>query len=184
VIGTSSLRRQAFLLRRRPDLKIKPLRGNVPTRIEKMRAGQVDCAVLARAGLERLGMFDPSFLVLGPDVMLPAAAQGIVGIEIRDGDERTAALFDAVHHTETGYVAAAERAALATLDGSCHTPIGAYAVLKGGQLHLKVAVASADGSAYYEDEQTGPVASDAEARHLGQLVGLRLKSRVPADLFL
>lgn len=184
IVGTSSLRRQALLLHRRPDLKVVPLRGNVPTRIEKMRSGQVDAAILALAGLQRLGLESEIASIFDPDAMLPAAAQGIIGIEIRDGDAMAASLFDAIHHKTTGLMAAAERAALATLDGSCHTPIGAYAVVDGDSMTLRVLVASADGAQMFRDEQTGPVHSDDDAANLGRLVGLRLKSRVPADLFM
>ena len=184
VVGTSSLRRQALLLHRRPDLKVVPLRGNVPTRIEKMRSGQVDAAILALAGLQRLGLESEIASIFEPEAMLPAAAQGIIGIETRDGDMATAALFDAIHHKTTGLMAAAERAALATLDGSCHTPIGAYAVVDGDSMTLRVLVASADGVQMFRDEQTGPVHGDDDAANLGRLVGLRLKSRVPADLFM
>lgn len=181
VVGTSSLRRQALLLALRPDLQIKPLRGNVPTRIEKMRGGQVDATLLALAGLRRLGLEHEASCVLHPDQFLPAAAQGIVGIELRADDTATAALFDAIHHAPTGLVAAAERAALAALDGSCRTPIAAYATLNAGQMTLRVAVAGPDGRDVYRDEQTAPVAADDDAANLGRLVGLRLKARVPED---
>lgn len=184
VVGTSSLRRQAMLLNRRPDLKIATLRGNVPTRIEKMRAGQVDATILAMAGLQRLGLEHEVASSISIDDMLPAACQGIVGIETRADDVETAALFDAIHDRVSGFSAAAERAALATLDGSCHTPIGAYSVVTGDQMKLDVLVASADGTQIFRDAQTGPVQNDDDAANLGRLVGLRLKSRVPADIFL
>lgn len=184
VVGTSSLRRQAMLLARRPDLKIVSLRGNVPTRIEKLRSGQVDAAILALAGLTRLHLEHEIACILDRDTMLPAACQGIVGIEIRDNDTDTERLFDPIHDAEAGLAAAAERAALAVLDGSCHTPIGAHATLADGQMILKVLVASADGQTVFRDEQSGPVAHDDDAARLGQVVGLRLKARVPPDLFL
>ena len=183
-IGTSSLRRQAILLSLRNDLKISPLRGNVPTRIEKIRAKQVDAGVLAYAGLVRLGLESEASLILEPEIMLPAATQGIIGIEIRTGDNLVSGLFDSIHHRETGWAAAAERAALATLDGSCRTPIGAYATLSGSDLYLRVLVASPDGARLFRDEQSGPVQSDDDAANLGRLVGLRLKARVPQDIFL
>lgn len=182
VVGTSSLRRQAMILNLRPDLKIAPLRGNVPTRIEKLRSKQVDAAVLALAGLHRLGLEHEISSVIEPDQMLPAASQGIVGLEMREDDEQTGRLLDAIHHGETGLVAAAERAALATLDGSCHTPIGAHATLKGGVIHLQVLVASGDGVQMFRDEQSGPVHSDADAATLGHVVGMRLKARVPPEI--
>lgn len=184
VVGTSSLRRQAMLLARRPDLKIVPLRGNVPTRIDKLRSGQVDAAVLAYAGLKRLGLEREVASVLEMDEMLPAACQGIVGIEIREGDEAMDRLFNPIHHPETGLAAAAERAALATLDGSCHTPIGAQAVVINQNLSLRVLVASADGQQIFTDEQSGPVQSDEDAAILGRVVGMRLRARVPVDIFM
>lgn len=183
VVGTSSMRRQAMILAKRPDIKIKPLRGNVPTRIEKLRAGQVDATLLALAGLTRLGLAHEASCILEPDQMLPAAGQGIVGIEIRANDTATAAVLDSIHHCDTGYVAAAERATLAVLDGSCRTPIGAFATLDGGVLTLRVMVASPDGGRVYADEQSGPVTGDDAAARLGQVVGLRLKARVPSDIF-
>lgn len=182
IVGTSSLRRQAMLLKVRPDLKIVTLRGNVPTRIEKLRAGQVDATILAYAGLRRLGLESEISSVLDFDDMLPAACQGIVGIETREGDEETSRLLDAIHHRETGLMAAAERMALGTLSGSCHTPIGAQAVFLNDVLSLRVLVASADGAEVFLDEQSGPVQDDEDAALLGQVVGLRLKARIPSGL--
>ncbi|MDB5490254.1 MAG: Porphobilinogen deaminase [Micavibrio sp.] len=179
VVGTSSLRRQAMILAMRPDLKIVPLRGNVPTRIEKLRSKQVDAAVLAYAGLQRLGLEHEIASILEPEVMLPAASQGIVGIEIRENDFETSRLLDSIHDWEAGIVAAAERSALATLDGSCHTPIGAHAVFKDDSITLKVLVASGDGTQVFRDEQVGPAHNEDEAEMLGRVVGLRLKARMP-----
>lgn len=183
VVGTSSLRRQAMLLACRPDLKIVPLRGNVPTRIKKLRGGQIDAAVLALAGLSRLHLKHEIASILEPEQMLPAAGQGIVGIEIRADDSDTMRLFDAIHDVETGFAAAAERAALAVLDGSCHTPIASHAVLVHDHMVLKVLVASPDGRQVFRDEQAGPVRNDDDAARLGQVVGMRLKARVPPELF-
>lgn len=183
VLGTSSLRRQAMLLARRPDLKIVPFRGNVPTRIEKLRTGQVDAAVLALAGLARLHLEHEVACILNTEDMLPAACQGIVGIEIREDDSDTARLLDAIHDRESGLAAAAERAALGILDGSCHTPIGAHATLDQNHMVLKVLVASADGQQVFRDEQAGPVNNDDDAARLGQVVGMRLKARVPPEHF-
>ena len=184
VVGTSSLRRQAMLLKHRPDLKIVPLRGNVPTRIEKLRAGQVDAALLALAGLRRLGLEGEIASILEEDVMLPAACQGIVGVEIREGDDRAARLLDPVHDIESGYAAAAERMALGVLDGSCHTPIGAHATLENGVMTLRLMVASQDGQLIFEDEQAGKVQSDEDAAMLGRVTALRLKSRLPENFLL
>lgn len=184
VVGTSSLRRQAMILKCRPDLKIAPLRGNVPTRIEKLRAGQVDAAVLALAGLQRLGLDHEVSSILGADEMLPAACQGIVGIEIREDDTRAAQLLHSIHDAPAGLAAAAERAALGTLDGSCHTPIGAHATLDGSMMTLRLLVASPDGQVFFEDEQKGPVLNDEDAAMLGRVTALRLKSRLPENFLL
>ena len=184
VVGTSSLRRQAILLASRPDLKIVPLRGNVPTRIEKLREGQVDATLLAMAGLNRLGLVHEACCALDENAMLPAAGQGIVGIEMRVDDAKTSALLDAIHHRESGMVLAAERAALQILDGSCHTPIGAHAVLNGDQLHLRVVVASGDGVQVFADEQVGTTTNDHDAALIGQVVGTRLKSRIPPGILM
>ncbi len=178
-IGTSSLRRQAFVLAKRPDLIIAPLRGNVPTRIEKLRKGQVDAAVLAYAGLKRLGLEGEADCVIDIEDMLPAAGQGAVGIETRADDAQTRALLDALHCRETGLRVAAERAALQVLDGSCRTPIGAHAVIEDGELRLSVVVASADGKQFFREDVAGP---EDDAAALGRKAGEVLKKRVPKEL--
>jgi hydroxymethylbilane synthase len=183
IVGTSSLRRQAFLLARRPDLKIVPIRGNVPKRIEKLREGRVDATLLALAGLRRLGLEQEAACVVDTRCMLPACGQGAVGIEIRAQDRATQDLLDPLHHRRTGLCIAAERAALQVLNGSCHTPIGAYATLmQSGLLDLHVAVASPDGTQFFEAGQSGVVSTDSDARVLGVAVGHDLKARVPAQL--
>lgn len=182
VVGTSSLRRQAFLLARRPDLKIVPLRGNVPTRIEKLRSGQVDATILAYAGLVRLGLEDEAASIIEPDDMLPAAGQGAVGVEIRADDAGLRALLDKIHCVQTGYCVMAERAALQVLNGSCHTPIGAHAVMADGRLQLRVAVASGDGQAWYEATGDGVVGDNARAIAIGLAAGQDLKGRIPPAL--
>jgi hydroxymethylbilane synthase len=182
--GTSSLRRQAFILARRPDLKIVPLRGNVPTRIEKLRTRQVDATLLAYAGLKRLGLQGEISGVLSPGEMVPAAGQGAVGIEMRGNDLTTQQLFDPLHHRETGLRVTAERAALQILNGSCHTPIGSYATLSGKTMRLHVAVASGDGKQWFETEEQAEVETDADAQTFGEAVGMALKEKVPPQLLL
>lgn len=183
VIGTSSLRRQAFLLAKRPDLTIVPLRGNVPTRIEKLRSGQVDATLLAIAGLLRLDLGQEAASILKPADMLPAAGQGAIGVEIRTDDRDIAALFDGIHCRPTGFCVTAERAALQVLDGSCHTPIGAYAELDDdGVLTLTAAVASPDGREFFTERASAPVTSDDDAAALGAAIGGRLKQDVPPSL--
>lgn len=179
VVGTSSLRRQAFILARRPDLKVVTFRGNVPTRIEKLRAGQVDATLLALAGLTRLGLAQEAASIIEMDEMLPACGQGIVGIETRADDAETRRILQALHCRITGYRAAAERAALTALNGSCHTPIGAHAVMDGDVLILDVAVPSADGRQMFRDKISGSVTNDAAAGALGATLGGKLKGVLP-----
>jgi hydroxymethylbilane synthase len=182
VIGTSSLRRQAFILHKFPHLKIVPLRGNVATRIEKLHQGQVDATFLAMAGLSRLGLNSFITRVLETDEFLPACGQGVIGIEIRQDDVAVSALFDAISCQETARIAIAERAVLQVLDGSCHTPVGAYAVIDHGRMVLKVAIAQPDGSFFMEDTITGPVVTVDDARTMGQVLGHRLKPRLPEGI--
>jgi hydroxymethylbilane synthase len=182
VVGTASLRRQAFVLAKRPDLKVVPLRGNVPTRIEKLRSGQVDAAILAMAGLTRLGLGHEVAAVMTAEDMLPAGCQGIVGIERRAGDARTGAWLDALHDFETGLCAVAERAALAALGGSCHTPVGALAVRDGDTMRLRLKLADPDGSRFFEETVSETVRTAADADLLGTAAGETLRRISPAEL--
>lgn len=185
VVGTSALRRQAFVLQKRPDLKVAPLRGNVPTRIEKMKSGQVDGMILASAGLRRLGLESEIKQYFSTDEFLPGAAQGVIGIEVRQNDTATKKWLSALDDLNTNLIVTAERAALQALDGSCRTPVGSYATWSGTtRMHLKVEVASPDGQDRYQDEIEGMVTSSEDAARLGQVAGLRLKARVPADLLI
>lgn len=182
VVGTSSLRRQAFLLAKYPYVKIVPLRGNVPTRLEKMAQGQVDATFLAVAGLNRLGLSDHATSVLSAEDFLPACGQGIIGVEIKAQDEWVREIFDAISCHMTAKVAVAERAALQVLDGSCHTPVGAYATVDGDKMVLRVAVAMTDGTEFFEDRIEGPVLTVEDARTLGQVIGHRLKPKLPEGI--
>lgn len=186
VLGTSSVRRRAAVLSLRPDLKVVPLRGNVPTRLEKLRAGQVDATLLAAAGLSRLGLLGQVTSFLEPDLILPAAGQGIIGIETRRDDEQTRALLESINCLETALCAAAERGAMAALGGSCHTPAAAYAVRRGADLWLRVQVCAPDGSAAWVDEGSLPVHDPVHdlpaARALGLEVGGRVKALVPSGI--
>lgn len=183
IVGTSSLRRQSFLLSRRSDLTVVPLRGNVATRLAKMNEGRVQATFLAMAGLTRLGITGDYIHPLSVGDMVPACAQGIIGIETREDDSSTRALLDAIHHHETGLCGYAERAALQVLDGSCHTPIGAHAVLENGDMTMMLVVGSGDGTRMFDTHGKAPVATKAEATDFGAALAKSLKPRIPADIF-
>ncbi|EEX08736.1 porphobilinogen deaminase [Ruegeria lacuscaerulensis ITI-1157] len=155
VVGTSSLRRRAQLLYRRPDLNVVEFRGNVQTRLKKLADGVAECTFLAMAGLRRLNMQDVPATAISPDDMLPAIAQGTIGIERRADDHRAAEMLEAIHHPETAQRLAAERALLAALDGSCETPIAGLAEITDGQLRLRGEVLRPDGSESVVSEQMG-----------------------------
>lgn len=182
VVGTASVRRQAFLLARRPDLKIVPMRGNVQTRIDKLKSGQVDATLLAMAGLNRLGLGSAADYILDVDDMLPAASQGAVAIELRGGSADIIAVFNQINDRETHACVTVERAALKALDGSCHTPIGAYAVIQGDVLHFNLQVAALDGCEVIKEsnELTDWFSSDLE--EFGRSIALRFKDQIPAGM--
>ncbi|MEL6886153.1 MAG: hydroxymethylbilane synthase [Pseudomonadota bacterium] len=161
-VGTSSLRRRAQLLNKRPDLNVVEFRGNVQTRLKKLADGVADCTFLACAGLNRLGMTDVPATPVNPDDMLPAVAQGAIGIERRTVDTNTATLLEAIHDAATGQRLTAERRFLLTLDGSCETPIAALALLDGETLHLRGEVLRPDGSEAISGARSGPVTDGAK----------------------
>jgi hydroxymethylbilane synthase len=172
-LGTASLRRQAQLLHRRPDLVPMSLRGNVETRLRKLAEGRVDATVLALAGLKRLGRSDAGGVVLSFQDMLPAPAQGAICIEARVGDDRVTALLAAIDHEDTSRAVAAERALLRALDGSCRTPIAGLATLDGaGGLALDALVASDDGAKLWRIERRG---DEADAERIGADAGRELR---------
>jgi hydroxymethylbilane synthase len=173
IVGTAALRRRAQLLYRRPDLRVVTLRGNVDTRLARREAGDVEATLLARAGLNRLG------LAVGTPVpeaeMLPAVGQGAVCIECRIDDARMIGWLAAINHAATATCVAAEHAMLAALDGSCRTPIAGHAILDAdGSLYLRGLIARPDGSELIATERRGPPA-DAEA--MGREAGDELKRR-------
>jgi len=180
VVGTSSTRRRAQLAARFPKLKVVEFRGNVQTRLKKLADGVADATFLATAGLRRLGMDDVPYTPISPDDMLPAIAQGAIGIERRLDDARAQAMLAAIHDEPTGHRIAAERAFLGRLDGSCETPIGALAELDGDQLRLRGEILSEDGSRVLTDEATGHVATGPD---IGNAMALRLLSRAGPDFF-
>ena len=181
-IGTASLRRQAQLLFLRPDLLVVPLRGNVETRLRKLAAGEADATLLAVAGLKRLGLLDKAAAIIDSGEILPAVGQGAIGIEIRADNARLRALLASLDHRTTTLCVSAERACLAELDGSCHTPIAAYAELSadGRSLHLRSLIALPDGTAVRRDERVGE-ATDSVA--LGRAAGQRLKAAAEPAFF-
>jgi hydroxymethylbilane synthase len=162
VVGTASLRRQAQLKASRPDLVIVPLRGNVGTRIAKIERGDAAATLLALAGLKRLGKAGVATEILAVDQMLPAAAQGAIGIEIRGADQVTRDYLAPLHDAATAICVAAERACLARLEGSCRTPIAIYAELQGGDVHLRSLIATVDGSLVLRDDRRGAATKAAE----------------------
>ena len=171
VVGTSSLRRQAQLLALRPDLKIESLRGNVDTRLRKLDAGGMDGIVLACAGLIRLALESRITARLDPAVCLPAVTQGVIGIECRHSDTRTAGLLQALEDPATRLCVDAERAFAARLGGSCQSPIAAYAELDADQITLRGLVAEPDGSRLLRDTLSGDLKNPAA---LGRQLAERL----------
>ena len=172
IVGTASLRRQAQVLALRPDLRVVSLRGNVETRLRKIAAGEADATLLALAGLKRLGMVDRASAVLTPEEMLPAVAQGAIGVECRAADTRALELLAPLHDRPTGIVVTAERALLARLDGSCRTPIAALAVLDGDSLRLDALIATPDGRRVLRTQRSG---AQADAAALGDDAGQELR---------
>jgi hydroxymethylbilane synthase len=175
-VGTSSLRRSSLLRRVRPDLLYIPLRGNVDTRLRKVREGEVDAAVLALAGLRRLGLAGEVTQILDPEVCLPAAGQGALGIECRAEDHEVRALLRVTNDLETAVAVACERGVLLAAEGSCQLPIAAFARREGSKLRLRAMVADPDGSRMrFADEQSPWLADEDEARRFGAEVGARLR---------
>jgi hydroxymethylbilane synthase len=172
-VGSSSLRRRAQLAHRRPDLKLVEFRGNVQTRMKKLEDGVAVATFLAMAGLNRLGMAQHAKPIAVTE-MLPAVAQGAIGVERRLADPRAEAMLAAIHHTPTGQQLAAERGFLARLDGSCETPIAGLAVLEGATLWLRGEILRPDGTRVIAGELRGPVA-DAAA------IGAALADQVLAE---
>jgi hydroxymethylbilane synthase len=179
-VGTASLRRQAMLLRLRPDLVVVPLRGNVETRLRRLDEGVADATLLALAGLKRLGLADTATAILDTEEFLPAVGQGAIGIELRADDNRTRDLLAPINHVATATALAAERAFLAVLDGSCRTPIGGHATIAKGKLRFRGMIVKPDGSEAFETVREGK-AADAEA--LGADAGAELKGRAGPDFF-
>ncbi len=179
VVGTSSLRRKALLLVRRPDLQVIEFRGNVETRLRKLQEGVAAATFLARAGLNRLGITPSGLHILSPEEMLPAVAQGAIGIECRASDTSLLRHLAKLDDVPTRRRVEAERSLLAVLDGSCRTPIAALAEIDAtGSLRLRAAIAKPDGSVLLETERQG---DDGVA--MGADAGAELRARGGADFF-
>ena len=178
VIGSASLRRQAQIKNQRPDLEVVTFRGNVQSRLRKLEEGIVDATLLAQAGLNRLDMAHVATETLSIEQMLPAVAQGAIGIECREGDKRVLDYLAPLACADTMACVTAERAVLAALDGSCRTPIAALATLNDDTISLRALVLRPDGSEALETTREGPV-SDALA--LGEDAGAELKQRAGPD---
>ena len=181
VIGSASLRRQSQILAKNPNLKVINFRGNVQTRLRKLSEGIVDATLLAYAGLSRMDMTQHATAILEEDYMLPAVAQGAIGITCRKGDEKMLEFLAPLNHEHTKTCVSCERAFLEKLDGSCRTPIAGQAKLDdNGILHFRGLVAKPDGSVVHETTRTGK-AEDAVA--LGADAGVELKSIIGDDFF-
>ncbi|TPG41213.1 hydroxymethylbilane synthase [Sphingomonas koreensis] len=176
VIGTSSPRRGAQLRHLRPDLEIVLFRGNVDTRLAKLAAGEVQATLLAAAGLDRLGR--DVGVAVPIDVMLPAPAQGAVGIEARTDDDATRALLGAIDHRTTSAAVRIERRLLEAIGGDCHSPVAALAEVTGDRVRLRAALYNEDGSAHVSDEAEGPADDETLAPRLART----LLDRAPAEI--
>jgi hydroxymethylbilane synthase len=178
VVGSASLRRAAQIKALRPDLSIVPLRGNVETRIAKVQRGDATATLLALAGLKRLHKQNVATAILSTDEILPAVAQGAIGLESRADDDRVNALLAPLNDRNTQVRVAAERACLAVLEGSCRTPIAAFAELEGDVVRLRALIATPDGSKVHRHEGRAPA---SEARKLGEEIGRKLKELAGPD---
>ena len=180
VVGSASLRRQAMVMRLRPDVSVVPLRGNVETRLRKLDGGEIDATLLALAGLKRLGLADKATSLLETDSFLPAVGQGTVTIEARTEDTRTREFLARIDHADTSVALEAERAFLAVLDGSCRTPIAGHAVLDGDTLSFRGMILRPDGRESFETTRSG---RRGDAVALGADAGAELKGHVRPGFF-
>jgi hydroxymethylbilane synthase len=180
VVGTASIRRESFIRHKRPDLKMILFRGNVQTRLRKLEAGEADATLLAFAGLKRLGLTDRITQLIPIEDMLPAPAQGAIGVELRSADTETKEILSAINDRDTFIAVEAERAFLSQLDGSCRTPIAALARVDGDTISFKGVILTPDGARIYETERKGDV-KDATA--LGKDAAHELFDRGGKDVF-
>ena len=171
IVGTSSLRRQAQLLRQRPDLQIKELRGNLDTRLRKLDEGQYDAIMVAMAGLARMGLSARATQILDIETFVPAVGQGALAIQVRKDDARTQEVVHALNCTASEMAVRAERAFLARLGGGCQIPIGAHGTIKDGALTLVGCVCHPRGERHFQDRLSGSVSG---AESLGGQLAERL----------
>ena len=179
-VGTSSLRRKAQLKFSRPDLEVVEFRGNVQTRLKKLKDGVATCTFLAMAGLNRLGLEEVAQSTMNPNEMLPAIAQGAIGIEWREEDEQISDILKKIHHEETGQRLNTERAFLAELDGSCQTPIAGLAIIEGSSLKFTGQVLRTDGSESISETAFGDI---EDGPRLGREMAQKILSQAGPEFF-
>lgn len=179
-VGSASLRRQALIRRLRPDINVIVFRGQVDTRLGKLAAGEADATLLAYAGLKRLGKLDVPTELLDPVSFPPAPAQGAICIESRVNDDRINGLLAAIDDRPTRAAVSCERGFLATLDGSCRTPIAGYATVEGDHLQFRGMILTPDGSVFHEIETSGAADSAAD---LGEAAGQAIRAKAGAGFF-
>jgi len=180
VIGTASLRRQAQIYAKNPRVKCVNFRGNVQTRLRKLKGGDVDATLLAYAGLKRMSMEEHASRILEWEEMLPAISQGAISFQCRSDDERVLRYLRPLSHTATFQAVSCERAFLAALDGNCKTPIAGQARVADGQLHFQGLVSSPDGQRTFRVERSGP-ADDCES--IGRQAGLEVRAEAGEAFF-
>ncbi len=180
VVGTASLRRQAMVLRLRPDLKVNVIRGNVETRLRKLAAGEADATLLALAGLKRLQLEDKATRIFETDEFLPAVGQGAIAIESRRDDDRISAFVARIADPDTEVALNAERSFLALLDGSCRTPIGGHCRVNGDAIDFRGLIISPDGKDYFETSRTG---TRSQAVAIGTDAARELRERAGEKFF-
>jgi hydroxymethylbilane synthase len=179
-VGTSSLRRKAQLKFSRPDLEVVEFRGNVQTRLKKLKDGVATCTFLAMAGLNRLGLEEVAKSTMNPNEMLPAIAQGAIGIEWREEDRQISDILKKIHHEETGQRLNTERAFLAELDGSCQTPIAGLAIIQGSSLKFTGQVLRTDGSESISETAFGDI---EDGPRLGREMAQKILSQAGPEFF-
>ncbi len=179
-IGSASLRRQAQILRLRPDIRVELIRGNVDTRLRKVHSGEFDGTLLALAGLTRLGLEREATEILSTADFLPAVAQGAIALVARVDDAKTRSWIGQINHPLTQIAVDSERAFLHELDGSCRTPIAGLATIEGTRIHLQVQVLSPDGRHVIADQRAGNI---AQAQSLGQELGKSIRTKLPENFF-